>query len=143
MPNISIALLLVTPALAQTAFTHARLIDGTGKPAIENASILVRDGRIEAIGSSVRIPAGARHIDLTGKTVIPGLINGHGHVNSLDQLRLYARYGVTTVFSLGGDREIEFRDQTRAAQQTPGLTRARLFIAGPIPTSKTPEDAKK
>jgi imidazolonepropionase-like amidohydrolase len=47
------------------------------------------------------------------------------------------------VFSLGGDKETALRDQTRAEQQTPGLMRTRLFIAGPIPTSKTAEDARK
>src|SRR6202040_4142034 len=49
----------------------------------------------------------------------------------------------TTVFSLGGEKDLEFRDQTRAEQQTPSLTRARLYIAGPIPVSKTAEDARK
>jgi imidazolonepropionase-like amidohydrolase len=131
-------------ALAQTtAFTNARLIDGTGKPPVENATIVVRNGRVEAAGRSVKAPDGAQRVDLSGKTVIPGLINAHGHVANLDQLGLYARYGVTTVFSLGGDREVELRDQTRADQQKPGLTRARLFIAGPIPTSKTAEEGRK
>jgi imidazolonepropionase-like amidohydrolase len=95
------------------------------------------------VGTSVKIPAGAERIDAAGKTIIPGLINAHGHVSNLDQLGLYARYGVTTVFSLGGDKEIELRDQTRAEQQTASLARARLWIAGPIPTSKTAEDARK
>src|SRR5947207_6057896 len=125
------------------AFVGARIIDGTGKPAVEKATLLVKNGRIAAVGQSVKVPAGAQQIDVTGKTIIPGLINGHGHVNDLSQLGLYARYGVTTVFSLGGDREIQFRDQTRSEQQTPGLTRARLFIAGPIPVSKTPEEGRK
>jgi len=133
-------------ALAQNApiaFTGARVIDGTGKAAVENATIVVRNGRVEAVGRSVKVPDGAQRVDLAGKTVIPGLINAHGHVANLDQLGLYARYGVTTVFSLGGDKEIELRDQTRADQQKPGLTHARLFIAGPIPTSKTAEEARK
>ena len=125
------------------AFVGARIIDGTGKAAMEKATLLVRDGRIVAVGRSVKVPAGAQQIDVSGKTIIPGLINGHGHVNDISQLGLYARYGVTTVFSLGGDKEIQFRDQTRSEQQTPALARARLFIAGPIPVSKTPEDARK
>ncbi len=140
------SLLLAVAAFADEspkAFTGARIIDGTGSPAIENATILVRNGRIEAVGRSVRVPEGVSRVDVTGKTIIPGLINAHGHVGSLDQLGLYARYGVTTVFSLGGEKEIELRDQTRAAQQSPGLDRARLFIAGPIPTSKTADEARK
>jgi imidazolonepropionase-like amidohydrolase len=120
-----------------TAFTGARVIDGTGKAAVENATILVRDGRFEAVGRGVKVPDGARRIDLAGKTVIPGLINAHGHVANVDQLGLYARYGVTTVFSLGGDHEVELR------REAAGPGRARLFIAGPIPTSRTAEDGRK
>ena len=144
--SLAVALLIFAAiATAQEkAFVHARIIDGTGKAVIENATLLVRnDGRIEAVGASVRIPAAAQRIDVAGKTIIPGLISGHSHVNDLGQLGFYARYGITSVFSLGGENEIALRDQTRAEQQTSGLTRARLYIAGPIPTSKTAEDARK
>src|SRR5262249_778390 len=91
------------------AFTGARVVDGPAKSGVENATVVVRDGRIEAVGRGVKIPEGAQRIDLAGKTIIPGLINAHGHVSNVDQLGLYARYGVTTVFSLGGDREVELR----------------------------------
>ena len=58
----------------------------------------------------------------------------------LGQLGLYARYGVTTVVSLGDDREagIRVRDQ----QDTPELNRARLYVAGPVVTAQTPDDAR-
>ena len=141
----------VSPGVAATdesanavrAFTGARIIDGTGKPAIENATLLVRKGRIEAVGRSVKIPAGAQRIDASGKTIIPGLISGHSHVSDAAQLDTYAHYGVTTVFSLGGDNEIAIRDQVRAAEQTPALTHSRLLIAGPVVVAKTPADARK
>jgi imidazolonepropionase-like amidohydrolase len=145
-PTLPVVLLILAAAAAaqEKAFTHARIIDGTGKAALENATLLVnKNGRVAAVGASVKIPAGAQRIDAAGKTIIPGLINGHGHVGDLSQLDRYARYGVTAVFSLGGDKEIELRDQTRADQQTPALTRTRLYIAGPIPTSKTAEDGRK
>ncbi|MDE3197322.1 MAG: amidohydrolase family protein [Acidobacteriota bacterium] len=125
------------------AFVGARIVDGTGAPPLENGTIVVRDGRIVAVDRGIAIPAGAQRIDVNGKTIIPGLINAHGHVSALPQLGVYARYGVTTVFSLGGDNEIALRDRTRAEQQTPNLNRARLFIAGPIPTSKTPADGRR
>src|SRR5205807_1822027 len=97
MKSFALALLLAAAAAAQdTAFTGARVIDGTGKAPVEKATILVRNGRISAIGPAVKIPDGAQRIDLTGKTIIPGLINGHGHVGDLAQLGLYARYGITT-----------------------------------------------
>ncbi|HZS05490.1 MAG TPA: amidohydrolase family protein [Blastocatellia bacterium] len=144
---------------AAKAFIGARVIDGTGKAPIENAVVVVRGGRIEAVGPSgkVAIPAGAERIDVSGKTIIPGLINAHGHVgatrgllsrpeyytreNVTEHLRLYARYGVTTVFSLGGDgpQAIELRD----AQDSPALDRARLYVAGPVLTPATPEEARQ
>ena len=145
----TIAILLSTACLGLAAddttkaFTGARIIDGTGNPAIVNATILVTNGRIEAVGTSLKIPTGAERIDVTGKTVVPGFINGHGHVSNLEQLDLYARYGVTTVLSLGGDKEIELRDQTRSEQETPAVPRSRLFIAGPIPTSKTAGEGRQ
>ncbi len=141
------------------AFVGARIFDGTGKSTIENGVLLVRDGRIEAVGSpaGVRIPAEAEQVDVKGRTILPGLINAHGHVgetkglrsgpelysreNVLSQLELYARYGVTTVFSLGGDQDAGFR--IRDQQATASLDRARLFAAGPVVTATTPEEARK
>src|SRR5262249_28780605 len=120
MRSLILLLAAAISAVAQDAtkaFVNARLLDGTGKPAVERATIVVRGGRIVAVGRAVTVPAGAERTDLAGKTVIPGLINAHGHVANAEQLGLYARYGVTTVFSLGGDREIELRDRTRAEQQ--------------------------
>jgi imidazolonepropionase-like amidohydrolase len=142
---------------AVQAFVGARVLDGTGTPAIENAVIVVRDGRIEAVGppNVVRAPAGARTINLAGKFIIPGLISGHAHVsdvqgirprayteeNTLRQLRVFARYGVTTVWSLGGEQEPAFR--ARDAQNTPALDRARIYLSGDVIVGKTPEDARR
>jgi imidazolonepropionase-like amidohydrolase len=122
------------------AFVGARIIDGTGKAVMQNATLIVRNGRIEAVGPSVKPPAGAQRIDATGKTIIPGLESGHSHVNSADQLDRFARYGITTVLSLGGDKEIEIRDQLRSQHPMGG---SRLFIAGPVIVAKTPEEARK
>jgi imidazolonepropionase-like amidohydrolase len=137
------------------AFTGARLFDGTGRT-IENATLVVESGRITAAGAGVKLPAGAERIDLADRFVMPGLVNAHGHVggtrglragpelysrqNVLDQLRLYARYGVTTVVSLGDDREEGFA--IRDAQETAALDRARLYVAGPVVDATTPEAAR-
>lgn len=64
------------------ALTHAQVIDGRGTPARADQTIIVRDGRIAAVGPShdVVVPAGARVLDLTGKTVLPGLVMLHEHL---------------------------------------------------------------
>src|SRR5215204_1737534 len=114
------------PLAAQVrAFTGATLIDGTDRAPVPNATIVVRDGRIVAAGaaSSVTMPSGATRVALNGKTVIPGIINAHGHVNVPADLATYAAYGVTTVFSLGGEPASVFA--ARAAQNTPTLDHAR------------------
>jgi len=144
----------ITPGL--TAFVGARIIDGTGDAAVEDGVLVVRDGRIEAVGArdTVDIPADAEQVDVSGRTIMPGLINAHGHVNNIrgldpvefneeqveHQLGVYARYGVTTVFSLGGDQpaSIAVRDRQRT---DPDLDEARLFVAGNIPTGPSPEEA--
>lgn len=142
-------------APAMQAFLGARLIDGQGGTPIERSVMIVQDGRIQAVGAegAVEVPTGAERIDLSGRTIVPGLINSHGHVgdvvglragqysrdNVLDQLRLYARYGITTVVSLGDDQEegAQIRDE----QDDAGLDRARLFVAGPVLNPRTPEEA--
>ena len=137
------------------AFVGARIIDGTGGEPIERGVIIVQDGAIQAVGAegAVEIPDGATVIDVEGRTIIPGLINTHGHVggargletgqysreNALDQLGLYARYGVTTVVSLGGDGPEGI--QIREEQSDSALNRSRLFVAGPVVAAQTPEEA--
>jgi imidazolonepropionase-like amidohydrolase len=145
------------PSTSTKAFTGARVIDGTAKAPVANATILVRDGRIVSVGpaASVTIPAGAERVALAGKTVIPGLVNAHGHVgntvgleggkysaeNVQKDLRTYAAYGVTTVFSLGDDQAASIA--ARDSQKTAALDRARLFVAGPVLAPKTVEEARK
>src|SRR5437016_9320540 len=146
----------VQPPASAIAFTGARLIDGTDRAPIANAAIVVRDGRVLAVGPATRVtvPSGAERVSLAGKTVIPGLINAHGHVgdteglqpnrysadNVMHDLKLYAEYGITTVFSLGGDQAPAFA--LRDAQRASSAQRARIFVAGPVLAPKTPEDAR-
>lgn len=125
------------------AFTGLTLIDGTDRPPVANATLVVRDGRVVAAGASSRvaIPAGAERVALNGKTVIPGLINAHGHVtDAARDLATYAAYGVTTVYSLGGEPPEAFA--ARDAQWAPDLARARVFVAGPVLNPATPDEAR-
>jgi imidazolonepropionase-like amidohydrolase len=145
------------PSGGTLAFVGARIVDGTGAAPIANGVIVVQNGRIAAVGpmGSTTIPAGANRVDLSGKTIVPGFINAHGHVGDVrgmkssqefytpehvtSQLRLYARYGVTTVFSLGGDGPagVSVRDAAPSGV-------ARLFVAGPaIRNAPSPEEIRR
>lgn len=140
-------------AAQPTALVGARLIDGTGR-VIDRGTLVIDGGRLTAVGAqnAVAIPPGARRLDMTGRTILPGLINAHGHVgntvglradengytrdNLVRQLRTYAQYGVTTVYSLGDDQDAGFR-----LRDEPATDRARLFVAGPVIGGVTPEAA--
>lgn len=139
-----------------TAFTGARIFDGTLNAVIENGTLIVTDGKIVAVGPSSKLkPApGARIIDLRGKTITPGLIDAHAHVSDVEgqntgateekvssQLGVFARYGITTVLSLGGEEPAAF--SVRDAQATPSLARARIFVAGPVIVGNTPEQGSQ
>lgn len=138
-----------------TAFTGASIIDGSGSDAIENGTLLLQHGRVVAVGAAgdVEIPEGAVVRDVSGKTIMPGIINGHGHAgdvkgiegghysseNLKDNLSVYARYGVTTVVSLGDDQQEAV--PMRAVNDTLPAPRARLYIAGEVISGETPEEA--
>jgi imidazolonepropionase-like amidohydrolase len=122
------------------------LIDGTGNPAIADVAMVIENGRITRIGSTQRLtaPPGAQVIDLSGKYVMPGIINLHGHVgNAVDltqdakfftreniekNLRTYASYGVTAVLSLGTDQDLMFK--IRDEQHATRPTYTRVYTAG-------------
>jgi imidazolonepropionase-like amidohydrolase len=124
------ALLFLDRAAAQniTVLSDVRLIDGTGKPPVEHATIFIQNSTIRDIFSgvsAVKTPKNARVLHLSGKTVMPGIINGHGHVglvqgttvspdnyteaNIARQLLQYQRYGVTTTISLGMNQDLLYR----------------------------------
>ena len=117
----AIAAMFGSGAAAQTAITHANLIDGTGAPPQADVTIVMTDGRIAAIGPSaqVAVPAGAAVVDAAGRFVVPGIINAHGHVGPPPrdpQLRQYALYGVTTTTSMYFDQDdiVAFKAAQRA-----------------------------
>src|SRR5262245_59232420 len=71
-------------AARRTLFDGARVIVGDGQPAIERAAILVENGTISRVGPrGFEVPPGTERVDLTGKTVIPGIVTLHGHVGYL------------------------------------------------------------
>jgi len=127
-----------------TALTHVRVIDGTGHAPVEDATVVIKGNRILAIQAGVKgIPAGAKILDLHGDTVMPGLINAHGHLalvadgqnsataytaeNVLAELRQYESYGVTTMLSLGVNRDLLYA--IRQQQRQGKLDGATVFTA--------------
>src|SRR4029434_4555083 len=122
-----------SPASAQsvTAFEGARLIVGDGR-VIENATLVVEGARIAQVGgkADVRVPNGARRVDLAGKTVMPMIVDTHTHLSTtrdglIRDLRMRAYYGVSAAMSMGTDgyASLEMRGQT-----IPGA--ARFVSAG-------------
>lgn len=104
-------------------FEGARVIVGDGG-VIEDAVFVVEDGRFRAVGAAgeVEAPAGAAHMNLAGKTVMPAIVNAHIHLASdretrTDQLQHYAYYGQSMLVSLGldeGETAFEMRGETVA-----------------------------
>ena len=139
------------PGEGATAYTGAAIWDGTGSAMKQGLAMVVRDGRVE--GLVEEIPAGADVIDLAGHWIVPGFINAHGHVSGRwaddsqtdnaervrGDLALYARYGVTSVLSLGGAPAAAFG--VRAGQDSPSLTHARVHLAGEVVAGNTPNEA--
>jgi imidazolonepropionase-like amidohydrolase len=129
-----------------TIFEGARLITGDGSAPVERSAFVVDNGSITAVGRQGELPAppGAALVDLTGKTVMPALIDAHSHLgytdvkgmttaaanftreNLLDHLRRYAFYGIAATLSMGVDRG-ELSYELRAAP-VPGA--ALMLTAG-------------
>jgi imidazolonepropionase-like amidohydrolase len=140
--SLAAALSLVTLAQGTvTVFEGARVIVGDGRAAIENATIVVNAGKIAQVGraAEVKAPAGATRVSLTGKTVMPTIVDTHVHTSqprdalTQDLLRR-AYYGVSAVMSLGQDTEAAAFEIK--AMPIPGA--ARLFSAGRGMTAPEP-----
>jgi imidazolonepropionase-like amidohydrolase len=147
------AVLFGAGAHAQSlVLTHATLIDGTGAAPQRDVTIVMENGRIREIGSGLAAPPGAAVVDLAGKFVVPGIINGHGHVGPPPrdpQLRQYALYGVTTTTSMYFDQDdiAEFKARQKAGDLRGAriLTVKYRFMSEPFKPgseAKTPEEGR-
>src|SRR5262245_8157089 len=138
-------------------YEGARLIDGRGRAPVENSAFVVEGGRISAVGrrGEVRTPTGATRVDLTGKTVMPAMINVHVHIgyeayttwgaenytpaNVLDHLQREAFYGVAAAQSVGSsptDAAIQFQRDQQAGTFAPAAP--FLFMPGMAPPNGGP-----
>jgi enamidase len=148
------------------ALTHVRVIDGTGAAARDDQTIIIRDGRIASVGSAANtpVPAGAQMVDLTGKSVIPGLVMVHEHLyyptgpgvyGNLSEsfTRLYLAGGVTSMRTGGnmnGYGEIEVKKSIDRGQRAgPWIDATAPYLEGPglglaqVHELTSPEDARK
>jgi imidazolonepropionase-like amidohydrolase len=181
---VAVALVLTAPALsAQTALnlppsetsfvavrspvvalTHVRVVDGTGAAPVEDQTILISDGKIQSVGRTVSIPAGARTIDLTGHTVIPGMVGLHDHsyygaagwsmqFSPVGAPRLYLASGVTTTRTTGSRAPYDELNLAKAIERGERIG-PRMYITGPYITGgpgntgmmvnvDDPEDARR
>jgi imidazolonepropionase-like amidohydrolase len=140
---------------APIVFEGARLIVGDGR-VIENGAFVVSGSRLTAVGAAATVqrPAGAMRVDLTGKTVIPTLIDAHTHMgfentsswagknytreNVIDTLNRLAYYGVGAVFSTGTDpHDLALQIQQEQAAGKIGGARF-VFAAGAGPPNAGP-----
>lgn len=144
---------------------HVRVIDGTGAPARADQAVVIRDGRIAAMGAdgSVAIPAGAHQMDLTGKSIIPGLVMVHEHLYyptggvyanlSESFTRLYLAGGVTSMRT-GGNMNGYGEINTAAAIARgelagPWVDATAPYVTGPgirinqLTAVRTPAEAKR
>jgi imidazolonepropionase-like amidohydrolase len=129
------------------ALVHARVIDGTGAAPRENQVLLVERGLISAVGDSaqVAVPAGARVVDLAGRTVLPGFVMVHEHMFYPGALwdtgylaneqgfsfpRLYLAGGATTVRT-GGSLEPYTDLELRAAIDSGRIPGPKMDVTGP------------
>lgn len=145
--SFALCALLSLPAIGQNnsfVLSDVRLIDGTGHAPVEHASVVVRNGKIVRAGPNAGVAGAERVIKLSGKTVVPGLINGHGHVglvkgtsvapanytamNIMHQLVQYESYGVTTVISLGMNKDLLYK--IRSEQEKGNEPGATVLTAG-------------
>ncbi len=90
---------------APLVIIHANLIDGLSPQPIRDATVIVRDGKIEKVATGpVELPAGATVLDLKGRWLLPGLIDAHVHLRQLSSARTALASGVTTARCLGVER---------------------------------------
>src|SRR3954463_4115394 len=137
----------ITVDTAALALTHVLLVDGTGAAPKRDQTIVLRAGKIAAVGpaGSVQVPAGVRTMDMNGSTVIPGIIGMHDHLfytaaggravqMSYTGPRLYLGSGVTTIRTTGSRApyaEINLKDViTRGLVPGPRIHLPAPYLTG-------------
>ena len=131
----AIALSIASAETAQTrpmVLDNIRIIDGSGGTPIEHGRIVIDRDRIVRVGpaAAVGVPAGAETIDLSGRTVIPGLIDAHFHIESDPKMALRQLSHGVTAFRDPGQWDEKF-DELRRTIAADGIPGPRIFTTGP------------
>src|SRR5947207_8938078 len=155
----------ITVDTSLVALTHVLLVDGTGAAPKSDQTIVIRAGKIAAVGpaASVQVPAGAKVMDMNGSTVIPGIVGMHDHLfytaaggravqMSYTGPRLYLGSGVTTIRTTGSRApyaEINLKDQIdHGLTPGPRIHLTAPYITGPggggrMAVVSSPEGARR
>jgi imidazolonepropionase-like amidohydrolase len=149
---------MIAQGPSATVFEGARIIDGNGGAPIENGALLVQNGRVTAVGArgAVQAPAGATRVDVSGKTIMPAMINAHVHMGYegyttwsarnhtpktlLDHLQREAHYGVAAATSVGSsptEMSLQFQRDQQAGKFA--LAARYLFMPGMAPPNGGPD----
>jgi hypothetical protein len=133
--GVAIALWIAAAESAQTrpvVLDNVRIVDGSGAAAIENGRIVIDGDRIVRVGpaATVAVPAGAETVDLSGRTVIPGLIDLHFHIENDPKLALRQLSHGVTAFRDPGQWDEKFVELRRMVTAD-GLSGPRIFTTGP------------
>lgn len=134
------------------ALVGARILVGPDMAPIENATLVVRDGRIAEFGQSVTLPVPGRVpiIDVRGKTIVPGLWDMHAHASQIDWAPVYLASGVTTIRDMGGEEGflIAIRDAIKSGRALGPRYLLAGLVDGPGPrafgavTAATPDEGR-
>jgi imidazolonepropionase-like amidohydrolase len=142
--SFTVSFLHAADANPITVLKGARIIDGTGAAPIENGTVVIKGNRITAVGpaAKVKTPKGARLVDVTGRTIMPGMISTHSHLglvlegknrddaytreNVMRSLHQYEQYGVTGIISMGVNRDFIY--DIRSEQREGKLDGATVFV---------------
>jgi imidazolonepropionase-like amidohydrolase len=140
---------LLAVAPRTTVISHITVIDGTGRPPLQDQTVVVEGNRIARVASAAKVPAGATVIDGRGKFMIPGLWDMHTHLDDSEllelkptkrekelQLPLFIANGVTGVRDMGSDLNLMKDWRQRISEKT--LLGPRMYFAGPLVDGPVP-----